>query len=75
MIYKVKKTTNGFTLTEKDGTVHTFPSETQVCKFLAGRVIDDMKLGDEKLVTDCEQMLIRRYDGKRVGQDRNLHIR
>lgn len=54
MIYKVKKTSDGFTLTEKDGTVHTFPSETQVCKFLAGWAIDDMKPGDEKLVTDCE---------------------
>lgn len=54
MIYKVKKTADGFTLTEKDGTVHTFPSETQVCKFLAGWAIDDMKPGEEKLVTDCE---------------------
>lgn len=55
MIYKVIKTATGFTLEEKNGDKHTFSTETQVCAFLAKWAIDDMKLGEERLVIDVER--------------------
>lgn len=54
MIYKVKKTSDGFTLTEKDGTERIFDSAQETAMFLAGWAIKDMKEDEEKLVTDVE---------------------
>ena len=54
MIFKIKKKSYGFVVTDKDGTERIFDSAQETAMFLAGWAIKDMKEDEEKLVTDVE---------------------
>lgn len=54
MIYKIKKKSYGFVVTDKDGAERIFDSAQETAMFLAGWAIKDMKEDEEKLVTDVE---------------------
>lgn len=54
MVYKIKKEQSYWIATDKDGEERLFDSEIEVAMFLAGWAIEDMKVGEEKLVTDVE---------------------
>ena len=54
MVYKIKKEQSYWIATDKDGEERTFDNEAELLYFLAGWAIEDMKVGEEKLVTDVE---------------------
>ena len=54
MVYKIKKEQSHWIATDKDGEERTFDNEAELLYFLAGWAIEDMKVGEEKLVTDVE---------------------
>ena len=54
MVYKVTKKDYGFVVTDKEGEERIFYSERELLDFLAGWAVQDMKDGEEKLVTDVE---------------------
>ena len=54
MVYRIKKLEKGFSATDNQGEERTFDNEAELLYFLAGWAIEDMKVGEEKLVTDVE---------------------
>ena len=54
MVYKIKKEQFFWSATNKDGEEQIFTTYEALLEFLAGWAVKDMRVGDEKLITDVE---------------------
>ena len=54
MVYKIKKEQFFWSATNKDGEEQIFTTYEALLEFLAGWAVKDMRVGEEKLVTDVE---------------------
>ena len=54
MVYKIKKEQFFWSATNKDGEEQIFYTYEALLEFRAGWAVKDMRVGDEKLITDVE---------------------